>query len=296
MIRSLRPDELPWFVGRSLHYLGHADPKGLSLRISPFLSHAASDSRHCYVLARPGQAPSAGVFFEPPDPDDDSGTARLASPWHHDDSAAFADLVGELLSRQRHEAARLELHSLDKARRDELHAVLGPLGFEPDELIDLRFELSEVPPLGAPLVFEAWTAQTDREFRKFYRASEATAVSDAGWAFLKRRHGPFHPDLWFLARETLDQDAVGYALCGSSERRLDARYSLDGVGVRADLRSDSDMLRRLVISLLNELAGISPLGSVATELSAADPKLVTILRSIGFEQRARTWVLVKPPA
>src|SRR5690606_12074964 len=132
----------------------------------------------------------------------------------------------------------LELHSLDAERRSELLAVLAPLGFQADELIALRFELSEVPPPGAPLVFEAWSATTDREFRALYRAAEERPLSDAGWAFLKRRHGPFHPDLWLLARETLDQEAVGYAFCGSAERRLDGRYNLAAVGVRGDLRGD----------------------------------------------------------
>jgi len=295
VIRNLRPDEVPWFVGRSLHYLGHSDPKGLSLRLSPRLAHAASEAERCFVFTRPGVAPSAGVYFSAPDPDDDVGTAVLTSPWHHDDRAALAELVAELLRLNRHEAAVVELHSLDERRRHDLLAGLGPLGFEADEVTKLRFELTDVPPLGAPLVFEAWSGDADRAFRAFYQAAESRAVSDAGWAFLKRRHGPFHPDLWLLARETLDQEAVGYAFCGSSERRLDGRYSLDGAGVRSDLRGDSEMLKRLVISLLNELAGMSPLGSVDTELSGAEPKLAMILRSIGFKPIATTPVLFKGP-
>ena len=296
MIRNLRPDEVAWFVGRSLHYLGHSDPKGMSLRLAPRLADTVVDSAHCYVLDRRGVAPSAGVYFRAPDPDDDVGTAVMTSPWHHDDPAALPELIGELLARHRHEAAVLELHSLDESRRAVLRAGLAPLGFEPDELLSLRFELSEVPPLGAPLVFEAWSSQADREFRRHYQAAEGRSVSDAGWAYLKRRHGPFHPDLWFLARETLDQEAVGYAFCGSSQKRLDGRYSLDGTGVRRELRGDSEMLRRLVVSLLNELAGLSPLGSVVAELSGSDPKLAEILRGIGFAPIAHTPVLFKPPS
>lgn len=296
MIRNLRPDEVAWFVGRSLHFLGHSDPKGMSLRLAPQLADAANDSARCFVHARSGAAPSAGVYFRAPDPDDDVGTAVMTSPWHHDDAASLVELIGELLRRNRHEAAVVELHSLDERRRADLRTALAPLGFERDELLTLRFELSEAPPLGAPLVFEAWSAQSDREFRNFYQAAESRPVSDAGWAFLKRRHGPFNPDLWFLARETLDQEAVGYAFCGSSEKRLDGRYSLDGAGVRSELRADSEMLRRLVISLLNELAARSPIGSVDAELSASDPKLVEILRGIGFEPVARTPVLFKPPS
>lgn len=296
MIRNLRPDEVAWFVGRSLHYLGHSDPKGMSLRLAARFSDPVEDAGRCFVLDRPDAAPSAGAYFRAPDPDDDVGTAVIGSPWHHDDPVALRELIGGLLERHRHEAAVVELHSLDPGRREELAAQLTPLGFYPDELLTLCFELSETPPLGAPLVFEAWSSPADREFRRFYQEAEARPVSDAGWAFLKRRHGPFYPDLWFLARETLDQEAVGYAFCGCSQRRLDGQYSLDGAGVRSDLRSDSEMLRRLVISLLNELAGLSPLGAVNAELSASDPKLVKILRGIGFQPVARTPVLFKPPA
>ena len=39
-------------------------------------------------------------------------------------------------------------------------------------------------------------------------------------------------------------------------------------------------MRRLVISLLNELAAVSPLGSVDAELSGSDPKLAEILAEV----------------
>jgi len=55
------------------------------------------------------------------------------------------------------------------------------------------------------------------------------------------------------------------------------------------------MLRRLVISTLQELSGRSPLGTVEADLSGSDPKLVDILGSVGFARHGRTPVLVKPP-
>ncbi|HET8986242.1 MAG TPA: hypothetical protein VFN03_10825 [Trueperaceae bacterium] len=295
MVRSLSPDEVPWFVGRALSYLGHTDPQGLSLRLAPQFKDPRADSRHCFVLTNDDRSPSAGIYLRAPEPFDDVQTLLFASPWHHDDRGALTRLVAELLDSNPHEAAVLELHSLDGRLRRELAADLAGLGFILDEVQRLRFELSEVPPIGVPLVLSAWTAGADRSFRAFHADAEARQVSDARWAFLKRRHGPFHPDLWFLAHETLDQEPVGYAFCGSKERRLDGAYSLDAVGVRRDLREDSEMLRRLVISTLSELAGMSPLGVVETELSGSDPKLIDILGSVGFERAGRTPVLVKPP-
>lgn len=295
MVRSLSPDEVPWFVGRMLAYLGHPDPQGLSLRLASQFKDPRADSRHCFVLTNEDMSPSAGIFLRAPEPFDDVQTLLFASPWHHDDRGALTRLVAELLDTYPHEAAVLELHSLDGRLRRELASDLSGLGFSLDEVQRLRFELSEVPPIGVPLVLSAWTAGADRTFRAFHANAEARTVSDARWAFLKRRHGPFHPDLWFLAHETLDQEPVGYAFCGAKERRLDGEYSLDAVGVRRDLREDSEMLRRLVISTLSELAGMSPLGVVETELSGSDPKLIDILGSVGFERTGRTPLLIKPP-
>lgn len=295
VVRSLSPDEVPWFLGRLLSYLGHSDPQGLSLRMAPQLRDPRADGKHCFVLTNEDRSPSAGVYLKAPEPYDDVQTLLFASPWHHDDRGALTRLIAKLLDDNPHEAAVLELHSLDGRLRRELAADLAGLGFMLDEVQHLRFELSEVPPIGVPLVLSAWTAPADRSFRSFHAQAEARAVSDARWAFLKRRHGPFHPDLWFLAYETLDQESVGYAFCGAKERRIDGTYSLDAVGVRRELREDSEMLRRLVISTLSELAGMSPLGVVEAELSGSDPKLIDILGSVGFERHGRTPVLVKPP-
>jgi len=164
-----------------------------------------------------------------------------------------------------------------------------------DELRRLRFELADVPPLGLPLVLESWSSQSDRAFRDLYQRAEARTIGDRYWAYLKRRHGAFRPDLWFMARETLDQEPVGYALCGSERIDLDARYALNGVGVLQEHRTSSEMLRRLVVSTLHELAGASPFGSVDAELSLRDPKLIDILMSLGFDVVERYTALVRLP-
>ena len=56
------------------------------------------------------------------------------------------------------------------------------------------------------------------------------------------------------------------------------------------------MLRRLVLSTLHELAGSSPFGKAVSELSGADPKLIRILGSLGFETLDRWPVLLRLPA
>ncbi len=295
MVRNLAPDEVVWFIGKALGYLGHSDPKAMSLRLGPLLADSRRDGDSCYVMTHVERAPSAGVFLKPPDVNADSLGLRFASPWHDGEPDDLRALFEHLLERFEHDHAYLDLHSLSEARRAELTELLAPLGFARDELHHLRFELSEVPPIGVPLVLDAWSQDHDGEFRSFYAAAEARHVTDSAWSYLKRASGPFHPDLWFLGRETLDQDCVGYAFFGTTEQRIDARFNLDAVGVRRDLREDSGMLRRLVISALLELSGISPMGVVDASISGSDPKLAGILRSLGFRELARVLLLAKLP-
>ncbi len=295
MIRNLGPDEVVWFIGRALAFLGHPEPHALSMRLGNRLRDAVQDARHCFVLEREASAPSAGMHVVAPDPADDVRTMVITSPWHDDDPEAFVELLNAMLRTNPHEAVLIRLHSVSEARRDDLRRLIEPLGFVADELRRLRFELSDVPPIGTPLVLEAWQPDTDTAFRAFYQHAEARPVGDAAWAFLKRRHGPFRPDLWFLARETLDQDPVGYAFCGTRARGVDASYTLDAVGVLQELRGDSEMLRRLLVSTLQELSSMSPMGVVDTELGLGDPKLVDILASLGFVEVDRTPALLRMP-
>lgn len=295
MIRSLTPDEVAWFVSRAVAYLGHSDPRGLSQRLAPRLRDPSTDASRCFVNGA-GKEPSAGVYVRSPAPEDDDQTLTLVSPWHVDDPDGLRRLVGAMLERFPHEAAVAPLHAVPERRSSELAAVLEPLGFLRDEIRRVRFELADVPPLGLPLVLESWSLPADRAFRQLYERAEAGGVSDRFWAYLKRRHGSFRPDLWFMARETLDQEPVGYAFCGAERRGLDAGYVLNGVGVLQVHRESSEMLRRLVVSTLNELAGVSPFGTVVAELSTSDPKLIDILMSLGFTTVERYALLVRMPA
>lgn len=295
MIRNLLPDEVAWFVSRALDYLGHSDPRGLSQRLAPKIEDPVGDASRCFVRVRGQGEPSAGVYLRAPGPDDDDQTLALVSAWHTGDAAGLRNLVAELLERHPHEAAVAPLHSVPADRARELEATLAELGFERDEIRRLRFELADVPPLGLPLVLESWSPGSDRGFRELFERAEARRVSDRYWAYLKRRHGPFKPDLWFMARETLDQEPVGYALCGSERIDLDGCFALNGVGVLQEHRASSEMLRRLVVSTLHELEGVSPFGSVDTELSMRDPKLIDILMSVGFRVEERYAALVRLP-
>ncbi len=132
-------------------------------------------------------------------------------------------------------------------------------------------------------------------FRELFDDAEGDPVSDARWSYLKRSGGAFQPDLWFAAREALDQQTVGYAFTGSTGGEVDAAYELTAVGVRWRHRENSEMLRRVVVTTLRELSGRSPIGTVDTVLGASDPKLVSILISLGFQVHEKTPVLVKLP-
>jgi hypothetical protein len=120
-------------------------------------------------------------------------------------------------------------------------------------------------------------------------------VGDHAWAYFKRWRGSFTPDLWFMARETLDQPPVGYAFFGAKVQGIDSVYYLTAAGVLQEHRTSSEMLRRVVISSMLELAAQSPLGRIETSLTMADPKLVQIFESLGFDTFHRYKQFVKRP-
>ena len=296
MIRNLEPDELVWFMRQALTFVGHADPHGLSLRLNARLKDAVADAERCFVYAPDAGPPTAGVYLQAEGGGNAVKGAHLASVWHDGAPAALLGLVESLLDQVEPEVVTVPLHLLPKSRSGELEGLLAPLGFRRDGLTRLKFELTDVPPLGSPLVLEAWAPADEGAFRDLFDDCEGASVSDARWSFMKRSGGPFQPDLWFTAREGLDQETVGYAFLGSTAREVDSAYELTSVGVRRRHRENSEMLRRLVLTALREISGRSPVGTVNTLLGASDPKLVSILTSLGFEALERTPVLIKRPA
>lgn len=303
VIRNLAPDEIVWFLNRALAFQGHSDPLGLAQRLQPRLRDPKRDAALAFVHLDDGEdggpgAPQAGAVVRAPDPDDDEQNLLLTQLWYARPEA-LAGLLRELFRRFPHEAAYAPLHGLLEPTVARLAEVLEPLGFRRERVCDLRFDLAEVPPIGTPLVLEAWSEGAEAEFRAAYGRAEGE-LGDAGWAWLKRWRGPFRPDLWFLARETLDQEAVGYAFCGLAEAAgaagVDAGYYLTAAGVAADHRGSSAMLRRLVVSLLQELSARAPLGTIETTLSTRDPKLIDILHSLGFRRVEEYDVFARTPA
>lgn len=294
MIRELAADELAWFMEQALMFAGHANPRGLARALQHRLKESARRSSSTYALFDSDRG-VAGVTARLEAQGESAARLYLAPAWHAGEPSGLLELTQELLERYPHDVAILPLHLLNQRRCDELKELLAPLGFVREDQVKLRFELSEVPPLGVPLVLEAYRESEERLFRALHEEAEGRRASDALWAYLKRKGGPFRPDLWFLARETLDQEAVGYAFCGTPRRGIDAVFSLNGVGVLHKHRLDSEMLRRLVLTVLQELAGISPLGRLETELPITDPKLIEILGWVGFEEIERVPQLLKRP-
>lgn len=293
MIRSLAPDELIWFLSRYYAFLGHRDPRGLAKRI---LSHARDldhEAVRTFVLLE-GGLPKAGANVLAPEPEADDQNLHLSNLWYEDDPADLGRLLGRLLARHPHEAAQAPLYNFPRERVAALRPVFEGLGFALLALCELAFELAELPPLGLPLVLEAWSHRSEAAFRELYERCEGP-VSDAAWAYLKRRHGSFAPDLWFLARETLDQEPVGYAFFGARRPGLDGSYHLIAAGVLLEHRHSSEMLRRLALSAMHELASRSPLGRLETTVGSDDPKLIHIFESLGFDAEGRYRLFFRGP-
>lgn len=295
VIRDLAADELVWFMRQALEFAGHADPAGLALRLQNRLRHPGHDGSTSYAFFRE-QRGVAGVNLRVESSGDTASRLTLSTVWHADAPEALHELVVALLESHPHEVATVPLHLLAEERCASLAELLAPLGFVRERHARLRFELSEVPPLGTPLVLEAYRQEDEHAFRGVYQAAEQRRADAAHWAYLKRKGGRFTPDHWFLARETLDQEPVGYAFCSRERRGVDASFTLDGAGVLPQFRENSEMLRRLVLSLLHELSGASPFGTVHAELPESDPKLIDILASLGFEHVERVPLLIKRPA
>lgn len=295
VIRELAADELAWFMRQALTFAGHADPGGLALRLQPRLKQPGHDGSVSYALFQDGQG-VAGLNLRLQNRDDAASSLTLSSVWHSQRPGALYRLVQELLERHPHEVALAPLHLLPDATCAALAELLAPLGFVRERHARLKFELSEVPPLGTPLVLEAYRQEDEHAFRTVYQQAEQRTADAAHWAYLKRKGGRFTPDHWFLARETLDQAPVGYAFCSRMRRGVDASFTLDGAGVLPQFRDNSEMLRRLILSLLHELSGASPFGDVHADLPDSDPKLIDILASLGFESVERVPLLIKRPA
>ena len=295
MIRSLAPDELPWFLSQYYQFIGHNDPRGLARRVLEHARDLDHEAVRSFVYIDDStKLPKAGLNLLAPQPDHDDQNLYLSNLWFEEDAADLKHLITKMLARHPHEAAHAPLYNLSKTRISELKPVFEALGFVLEGAFDLEFSLSELPPLGLPLLIEAWSHGSDEQFREVFETAEAE-VSDARWAWLKRWRGRFLPSLWFIARETLDLPPVGYAFYGTEQEGIDGVYYLTAVGVLQEHRFSSEMLRRLVLSSLHELASLSPLGRVETTLPTTDAKLIQIFELLGFDTFNRYQRFIKRP-
>lgn len=299
-MRPLTPDELPWFLARAFTFIGHGDPWGLAQRLAPRLHGGRREVADAWVWVPTntgvGVEPSAGVALRPASQQAEDPTLHLAQAWFAgEDPEPLRQLIRALLERLPQEAAELDCSALDAVRMQRLAAALAPLGFLPDHRRLLHFGLADTPPLGHPLVLEGWRLAHDATFRTFVAEAEGVGIGDRRWAFMKRAAGPFTPELWMLAYETLDQPPVGYVLGARARSGFDGVLRLTALGVAQPWRATTTMLRRLALSLLHEWAAQSPLGRVEAVLWGDDPKLIAILRSMGFEVQNPLPVLRKLP-
>jgi hypothetical protein len=296
VIRSLAPDELSWFLSRYYSFLGHSDPRGLARRVLEHARDLDHEAVRSFIYMDDGSRQvKAGVNLLAPKADEDDQNLYLSNLWFEEQAADLQFLVSRLLSRHHHEAAHVPLYNFSEAHTAALSEVFIPLGFRHIEVCELEFELADLPPLGLPLVLEAWTHESDALFRSVLEQAEQKTLSDSAWAYLKRWRSAFYPDLWFILRETLDQEPVGYAFFGAERTGIEGIYHLSKAGAMQEFRYSSEMLRRLVLSGLHELAARSPLGRVRTALNTDDQKLVRIFELLGFDTLRRHHQFTKEP-
>ncbi len=292
MIRTLSPDELSWFLAQAFTFLQHSDPKSFAARILPRLRDAELEADRMFILSE-GE-PLAGVYVIAPDIDDDDQNLTLSYAWYRHSAADLEKLLRHVFARHHYEALLFPLYNHSSQLIERVYPVFKSLGFRLETACELDFELAELPPLGLPLVLEAWSHATEVSFRELYEAAE-TPISDEYWAWLKRFRGRFDPDFWFITSETLDQPSIGYAFYGAKRRGLEGVYYLTAAGVLPMHRHSSEMLRRVLLSSLHDLASRSPFGRIETTLSMADPKLIQIFQSLGFDTFHKYQRFIKPP-
>jgi len=267
---------------------------GLARRLEPALRDVRRDAALAHVWHPPGGQPLAGGVVRRPSDEAVDSTVGLSVLWHEGDEVAARRFVEAILASVRHDAVAVDLQGVPAGVASAWLAWLSPLGFIPRERVALTFDLADVPPLGVPLMLDAWRQESDGAFRDLYAMAEGMDVGDAHWSWRKRHGGRFQPDLWFLARETPEQEAMGYAFCHGGEG-FDATYRLEAAGVVPERRTSSESARRLVWTVLQELAGRSPFGIVVTECDANDRPWIDILHALGFTTRTRRRFLERTP-
>ena len=93
---------------------------------------------------------------------------------------------------------------------------------------------------------------------------------------------------------------MGYAFIHAAEDRnardgFDTTYRLEAAGVLPEFRGDSEAARRLLLTVLRELAGRSPFGTILTEADANDGPWMNILHALGFVEMGRSRTLERTP-
>jgi len=293
MIRKLSPDELTWFIAQAFGFLEHGDSQGFARKVFRKMIDLDIEAGRCLIL-QSELWPRAGVTVLAPEKDAANQNLYLANFWVKNQIEDIGILLEHIQDKYPWEAMYYPLYNHNQALINELRTVFEPRGFSLIDEFELVFELSELPPLGRPLILEAWTHSSDKYFKEIYEKSEGRSVSDEYWAYLKRRKGAFNPNLWFLLREGLDQMPIGYAFYGAKSFAIDGVYYQTEVGVLAEYRDSSEMLKRLVLSSLHELAAISPFGHVDTTVSG-DLKLKQIFEELGFDSSNSYQAFVKLP-
>ncbi len=294
MIRKLASDELHWFLVKAYSFLGHSDPNRFVNSLISRMSDLDSEAKKCLIYKDESRGPLAGLVVLAPQKDASDQNLYIANLWYANKMEDALILLEHIQSKYHYEAIHYPLYNHSKQLISALKPIFDKQGFDLNKETELEFKLNSLPPLGRPLVMESWTHKIDKKYREIYNACEGAEISDEAWAYLKRKSGSFNPNLWFLVSEGLDQEPIGYAFYSAKGFAIDAAYDQSGVGVLARYRNSSEMLKRLVLSSMHELAAISPFGTVKTRIDG-DDKLISIFEGLGFERLDTYHAFVKHP-
>ncbi len=295
VIRKLASDELHWFLVKAYSFLGHSDPNRFVHSLISRMSDLDSEARKCLIYKDENKQPLAGIVVLAPQKDASDQNLYISNLWYSSKMEDALVLLEHIQRKYAYEAIHYPLYNHNKQLISALEPIFYKLGFDLNKETELEFKLNSLPPLGRPLVLESWTHKIDKKYRQIYNACESQTISDEAWAYLKRKSGSFNPNLWFLVSEGLDQEPIGYSFYSAKGFAVDTSYDQSGVGVLPEYRNSSEMLKRLVLSSMHELAAISPFGTVKTRVDG-DDKLIRIFEGLGFESLNTYHAFVKKPS
>jgi hypothetical protein len=198
VVRTLQPDELTWFVGRSLAFLGHVDPHGPPSAWRRTCATLAATPRRLRLGSEP-RAPSAGVVAlhrTPTTTTRPCGCRSRGSRGPGGLRPAGGRASRALRPRGRRARPGRQSPGPGRAPRGAADAARASTSTSSARCV------SNSPTCrrsAGPSASRGGASRSMRPCASWSARCEGWPLSDRRWAWLKRSSGPFTPDLWYLA-------------------------------------------------------------------------------------------------